>query len=90
VAAACGTAGLNDGGAAYTHGAASGQLFLDFLDEPPGSTRRRQRGIYAVHTVGQLQLVLLDVRSSRDPYRPRVISKYANRNSELAEICLRL
>ena len=60
--------GLNDGGSTYPFAAEAGQLFLDFLDEPASSPRRRQRGIYASHIVGQLHLVLLDVRSNRDPY----------------------
>lgn len=64
--------GENDGGAAYTHRAASQEVFLDFLDEPKGSARRSQAGVYASHLVGEgnssVLLLLLDVRYNRSPY----------------------
>ena len=64
--------GENDGGADYAHRAASQEVFLDFLDEPKGSARRSQAGVYASHRVGtgnaSVLLLLLDVRYNRDPY----------------------
>jgi alkaline phosphatase D len=48
----------------------SQQLFLDFLDEPSDSARRRQQGIYTSYVYGQgrqqVKLILLDTRYHRD------------------------
>ena len=64
--------GVNDGGAQYEHRAASQQIFLDFLDEPPESKRRSQDGLYSSHWVGggnkpSIHLLLLDVRYNQSP-----------------------
>lgn len=46
------------------------QLFLDFLDEPSNSHRRRQQGIYTSYSIGhgerEIKLILLDTRFHRD------------------------
>ena len=76
--------GINDGNVNYAHRIASAQAFLDFLDEPDNSPRRSRAaaggGIYTSHVIagvsgqaGQsqqegLKLILLDVRSNREPY----------------------
>ena len=55
----------------------SQDLFLDFLDEPAESARRRQRGVYTSHTFelpagGEprrtVTVLLLDVRYHKTPY----------------------
>ena len=67
--------GLNDAGHEYENRSASQQLFLNFMDVPPGNARRRQEGVYSSHLMttetGQLiKLILLDVRFHRTEYRP--------------------
>lgn len=46
------------------------QMFLDFLDEPADSLRRRQAGIYTTYTYGsgdrQVKIFLLDTRYHRE------------------------
>ena len=63
--------GLEDGGAEFGKRAESQQVFLDFWNEPPGSPRWRQRGVYAAQRFGppgrRLQVVLLDTRYDRGP-----------------------
>ena len=69
--------GQNDGDRTYnaTARALSQQLLLDFLGEPPSAPRRAQEGVYTHYLLGpparQLLLVLLDVRTNRDPYGSR-------------------
>src|SRR5678816_2050733 len=41
--------GWNDAGASYPMKRESQQLFLDFMDEPASSPRRRRAGIYDAH-----------------------------------------
>jgi len=61
--------GRNDAGREYGFKTESQRLFLDFLDEPQESPRRKQSGIYASRTFGpedrQVCLILLDVRTHR-------------------------
>lgn len=56
----------------YAHKDASRNLLLDFLGEPHNSSRRdvARAGVYSTHTVagGRVRVVLLDVRSNREPY----------------------
>ena len=63
--------GINDGGAAYPKQAESQRLFLDFLDEPADSPRRRQKGVYTSRSFGpegnRICVVLLDERTFRAP-----------------------
>lgn len=62
--------GVNDGGRDFAAREASQARFLDFLDEPANSSRRRQAGVYAVETFGppgrRVAVILLDVRYHRD------------------------
>ena len=61
--------GLNNGGREFRQKAGSQQALLDFLDTPPDSPRRLQKGAYASHTFGpagkQIKVILLDARYHR-------------------------
>ncbi len=63
--------GREDGGADFDKRAESQQVFLDFWNEPPGSPRRQQQGIYTSQRFGppgrRLQVILLDTRYGRGP-----------------------
>lgn len=54
----------------YSRKKESQQLFLDFIDEPADSPRRKQEGIYASYLYGndgrQVKIILLDERYFRD------------------------
>lgn len=67
--------GLNDGGREFAQRAASQQLALDFLGEPPDGPRRAREGLYAAYSYGpagrRVKVVLLDTRYFRDPLPPR-------------------
>jgi len=62
--------GHNNAGKEYPAKQRSQQLLLDFLDEPPDSPRRRQRGVYSRYIYGppgqQIKIILLDTRYHRD------------------------
>lgn len=65
--------GANDGDKTFALQRESNRLFLDFLDEPAESPRRAQSdGVYGVWFLGppgrRVRLILLDNRSSKDPY----------------------
>jgi len=61
--------GINDGGIEFENKQAMQQLFLDFLDVPEDSLRRRQEGVYTSHRIGKgVLLILLDVRYHREDY----------------------
>ncbi|CAB3990364.1 Hypothetical predicted protein [Paramuricea clavata] len=59
--------GMNDGGKNFGNRLQTQNIFLDFLDEPLDSLRRRREGMYVSYTFGQgdkaVKLVMLDVRS---------------------------
>ncbi len=63
--------GDNDAGKEYPKKAQSQQLFLDFIDEPKDSPRRKQQGIYSSHIVEKngvkIKFYMLDARYFRDP-----------------------
>ncbi len=63
--------GVNDGGKDFPKKAESKDLFLEFLDVPKDDPRWKQDGVYATQTFGepgkQVRVILLDVRSQRDP-----------------------
>ena len=67
--------GVNDGGREYARRAASQQLALDFLGEPPAGPRRARPGMYAAYSYGppgrRVKVILLDTRYFRDPLPPR-------------------
>jgi alkaline phosphatase D len=56
--------GMKNGNGSYSRKAESQQLFLDFLDEPKHSPRRKQKGVYGSYILGepgrQIKIILLD------------------------------
>jgi alkaline phosphatase D len=66
--------GHNNAGREYPRRAEAQQVLLDFLDEPAGSPRRAQQGVYASYDFGvpphQVRVILLDTRYHRDPPGP--------------------
>jgi alkaline phosphatase D len=65
--------GVNDGGAEYPKKKESQQLFLDVFDEPKGTPRRKQEGVYDAKVFGpagqRVQIILLDTRYFRSPLK---------------------
>ncbi|MCH7228761.1 alkaline phosphatase D family protein [Haloferula sp. A504] len=63
--------GANDAGREYPKRAESQQVFLDFLDVPANSPRRKREGVYSVEDYGppgqMVRVILLDTRYFRDP-----------------------
>lgn len=63
--------GENDAGKEYPMKAGSQQAFLDFLDVPDNSPRRKREGVYSVADFGPpgklVRVILLDTRYFRDP-----------------------
>ncbi|MCD9645166.1 hypothetical protein HAX54_033888, partial [Datura stramonium] len=63
--------GLNDAGKEFERKITNQKFLLDFLDEPLGSTRRKQAGVYASYIFGpmgkHIKVILLDTRYHRDP-----------------------
>lgn len=61
--------GWNDAGSNYVMKVESQKLFLEFMDEPPDSPRRKREGIYDARTFGpvgqRVQVILLDTRYFR-------------------------
>jgi alkaline phosphatase D len=59
------------GGAEHPFKAATQQLFLDFLDVPSDSPRRKRKGVYSSEVIGEVgqrvRIILLDARFNRDP-----------------------
>jgi alkaline phosphatase D len=66
--------GLNDGGVDFEHKAASKAAFLRFWQVGEGDPRRSREGIYHAQVFGppgqRVQVVLLDVRWFRSPWKP--------------------
>lgn len=62
--------GKNAANKTYSKKTESQKLFLDFIDEPADSPRRRQEGIYTSYLFGvgnkQIKIILLDERYFRD------------------------
>ena len=61
--------GLNNAGKYFKHKTLTQQLWLDFIDEPLDSPRRKRDGIYESYYVGDssmVKVILLDVRFSKD------------------------
>jgi len=62
--------GVNNGGKEFAIKADAQKLFLDFLDVPADSPRRKQEGVYWSHTFGpdgqKVAILLLDIRYFRD------------------------
>jgi len=61
--------GWNDSGANYAMKIESQRLFLEFMDEPADSERRRREGVYDSYVFGppgqRVQIILLDTRYFR-------------------------
>jgi alkaline phosphatase D len=62
--------GVSNGGIRNKNKPEAQRLLLDFLDEPPDSPRRQQRGVYASYAFGppgkQVKVILLDCRYFRE------------------------
>ncbi len=62
--------GMKNGTRHYPKKAESQQLFLDFIDEPKDSPRRKQEGIYASYRYGnpgkRIKVILLDLHYNAD------------------------
>ena len=61
--------GINNGGKYFQHKTLTQQLYLDFLDEPEDSPRRKKEGIYESYFIGdktKIKVILLDVRYFKD------------------------
>jgi alkaline phosphatase D len=62
--------GVNDGGKEYPKRAESQKVFLEFFEEPSGSPRWNQEGIYTSYEYGvdenRVKVILLDQRYHRD------------------------
>ncbi len=61
--------GLNDGGKEFSAKKGSQQEFLDFMDVPKDSPRRKQEGVYTLHSYntpkGKVNVIVLDTRYFR-------------------------
>ncbi|MBN1570140.1 MAG: alkaline phosphatase family protein [Acidobacteria bacterium] len=66
--------GMKNGTRHYPKKAESQQLFLDFIDEPKDSPRRKQEGIYASYRYGnpgkRIKVILLDLHYDADAPGP--------------------
>ncbi len=66
--------GENNAGREFSAKEQSQAAFLDFLDEPPDSPRRKQAGVYAGYDFGsgdrRVKVILLDCRYHRDAPGP--------------------
>ncbi|MEM8909514.1 MAG: alkaline phosphatase D family protein [Bacteroidota bacterium] len=71
--------GVNDGGKEYAQKDPSKQLMLDFLEVPSTAAVRQRPGAYQTYTLGepgkQIKILLLDVRSFRDPLQKNRLGK---------------
>lgn len=71
--------GLNDGGVEFTSKAASQQVFLDFMDVPKDSPRRKREGVYTSKTydlpAGSVKILVLDTRYFRSALTPATDKK---------------
>ena len=65
--------GADDAGSEFAKKRESQQLFLDFFDEPAGTARRKQEGVYASYEYGpatrRVQVILTDTRYHRSPLK---------------------
>ena len=65
--------GGDDAGSEFARRAESQQLFLDVFDEPAGTPRRKQEGVYASYEYGdadhRVQVILTDTRFHRSPLK---------------------
>lgn len=66
--------GMKNGNKHYSKKVESQQLFLDFIDEPKDSPRRKQEGVYASYAYGKpgrrIKVILMDLRYNADEPGP--------------------
>lgn len=66
--------GLNDGGSEFAHKQSSKEAFLRFWNVPAADPRRSREGLYHAQLFGpaqqRLQVILLDTRWFRSPWKP--------------------
>ncbi len=71
--------GRNDAGADYPFREQSQQVFLDFLEEPADSPRRKQAGVFQSVVLGpegkRVQFILLDTRYHRSELKKNCIER---------------
>eukprot|EP00944_MAST-04C_sp_MAST-4C-sp1_P009933 g9933.t1 len=60
--------GINDADKYFSKKQERQDLHLDFLNVPKNDSRRTREGVYTSHNVGGIKVILLDVRSNRDPW----------------------
>jgi len=69
--------GINDSGSEYPQKRESQKIFLDFLDEPMDSERRKREGIYSSNLLNfnklSIHIIFLDTRYFRTPLKKRFI-----------------
>lgn len=84
--------GMNDGGTEYPSKKESQQAFLDFMDVPTDSPRRKQEGVYTAKTLVKddksINIIILDTRYFRSPLTPskRPNARYMPTNDPQATI----
>jgi len=75
--------GRNDAGNDYPFRRESQEVFLDFLEVPADSPRRKQEGVYQSVVLGppgqRVQLILLDTRYHRSPLKPNGLQRVAGK-----------
>ncbi len=81
--------GLNDGGVEFTAKKGSQQVFLDFMDVPKNSERRKREGVYASHSYelegGKVNVIVLDTRYFRTALTPDTETKKRNKPNVYGE-----
>ena len=83
--------GLNNAGKNFEHKDLTQQLWLDFLDEPKNSPRRKQAGLYEAYYVGnskRVKVILLDVRYHKEAssiFKPKGTDLLGNEQWEWLE-----
>lgn len=81
--------GLNDGGMEFKGKTWSQQEFLDFMDVPMDSPRRKREGVYASHDYtlakGSIKIIVLDTRYFRTALTPDRETKKRNKPNVYGE-----
>ncbi len=60
--------GINDADKYFSQKQERQDLHLDFLNVPKNDPRRTRKGVYTSQKVGRIKVILLDVRSNREPW----------------------
>lgn len=81
--------GLNDGGTEFVAKRESQQKFLDFMNVPANSSRRKQEGVYASHEYsvhrGSVKVIVLDTRYFRTELTPDTETTKRTKPNEYGE-----